>query len=82
VYFAFPMDATEKMEFLAAAQREIMRHVWDCFVQNPPSIARGGKGTVVPGCTACEKIIYTNTQYLSHIALDVLPQIIDRVLSD
>jgi hypothetical protein len=64
-------------ERLAAAQRELMRHTWDTFVQNPPSMAQGGKGTVVPGCVPCQKIIYTTDQYLSHLALDVLPVILE-----
>jgi len=65
---------------LEAAQAELMRHGWDTFVNNPPSMAQGGKGTVVPGCTACKKILYSDHQYLSHLALDVLPQIIQRIL--
>jgi hypothetical protein len=40
----------------------------------------GGKGVVVPGCVAYRKLLYTSNQYLSHQALDVLPQIIDRVM--
>jgi hypothetical protein len=64
-------------ERLAEAQRELMRHTWDTFVQNPPSMALGGKGTAVPGCVPCEKIIYTTDQYLSHLALDVLPVILE-----
>jgi hypothetical protein len=63
---------------LEAAQRELLRHDWDTFVQNPPSISQGGKGVVVPGCVACQKIIYSNNQYLSHLALDVLPGILEN----
>jgi hypothetical protein len=70
----------DKAKLLEAAQAELMRHTWDTFVNNPPSFAQGGKGTVVPGCVACRKIIYTDNQYLSHLAIDVLPQILDRAL--
>jgi hypothetical protein len=63
---------------LKEAQQELMRHNWDTFVNHPPSIAQGGKGVVVPGCTSCNKIIYSNNQYLSHLAVDVLPGILRK----
>ena len=46
------------------------------FVDEPPSIAGGGKGVGVPGCEACRKRINTNGQYLRHLAEDVLPGIL------
>jgi hypothetical protein len=46
-------------------------------VNDPPRA--GVKGSVVPGCPACQKIIYTDNQYLSHLALDVLPGILEKV---
>jgi len=63
---------------LAAAQQELMSHSWDTFVNDPPR--PGLKGSVVPGCTACRKILYTDNQYLSHLALDVLPKILENIL--
>jgi len=66
---------------LEAAQKELTRHDWDTFVNNPPSFAQGGKGTVVPGCVACKKIIYSNNQYLSHLAIDVLPGILEKAIA-
>jgi len=65
-------------KILGAAQAELMRHTWDTFVNNPPAMAQGGKGTIVPGCTVCRKILYSDHQYLSHLALDVLPGILER----
>jgi hypothetical protein len=59
---------------LEAAQIELMKHSWDTFVNDPPRA--GIKGSVVPGCPACRKIIYTDNQFLSHLALDVLPGIL------
>jgi hypothetical protein len=35
------------MSILKSAQRELSRHSWEQFVDNPPSIAQGGKGVVV-----------------------------------
>jgi hypothetical protein len=69
-------------EKLAAAQFELMKHVWDTFVSNPPSIAEGGKGVVVPGCVKCKLRLYTGNQHLSHLALDVLPKILGRIIDD
>jgi hypothetical protein len=46
---------------------------------NPPSIAKGGKGVTVPGCTACKIRIYTMNQFMSHLAIDVLPSILTEI---
>ena len=64
----------DKTEILKEAQQELMRHSWDTFVNDPPQ--PGLKGSVVPGCPVCRKILYTDHQYLSHLALDVLPKIL------
>jgi hypothetical protein len=66
---------------LQAAQEELMKHHWDTFCTQPLSIAEGGKGVIVPGCVECRVILYTNNQYLSHLAIDVLPQILENVIS-
>jgi hypothetical protein len=74
------MDASEKMDLLEAAQHELMKHHWDTFCTEPLSIAEGGKGVIVPGCVFCRKLLYTNNQYLSHLAIDVLPKILETFL--
>jgi len=71
------MDA---MELLEAAQLELMKHHWDVFCTEPLSIAEGGKGVIVPGCVHCKKLLYTNNQYLSHLAIDVMPGILEKFL--
>ena len=38
-----------KSELLAALRTEIHRHDFSHFVDEPPSIAQGGRGVVVPG---------------------------------
>jgi hypothetical protein len=63
---------------LQAAQEELMRHHWDTFCTQPLSIAQGGTGVIVPGCVACKKLLYTGNQYLSHLALDVLPGVLEK----
>jgi hypothetical protein len=66
---------------LQAAQEELMRHHWDTFCTEPLSIAQGGKAVIVPGCVHCKKLLYTGNQYLSHLAIDVLPGILEKACS-
>jgi hypothetical protein len=68
------MGNNESLEALQAAQEELMKHHWDTFCTQPLSIAEGGKGVIVSGCVAGRKLLCANNQYLSHLALDVLPQ--------
>jgi hypothetical protein len=65
---------------LQAAQAELHKHHWDTFVDETPSMAEGGKGIVTPGCRACRKKLYTTNQFIEHIAVDVLPAIIDKAM--
>jgi hypothetical protein len=62
---------------LKAAQTELQRHTWSTFVDEGLTIALGGQGIVTPGCEACRKRINTNSQYLRHLAEDVLPGILE-----
>ena len=66
---------TEKAA-LAFAQKELRRHDFSTYVENPPSIAQGGKGVVVPGCPLCKKRLNTIEQYNRHLGDDVLPRIL------
>jgi hypothetical protein len=68
-----------KSELLRAIQIEIMQHDFDCFVDDPPSRAQGGRGSVVPGCPKCKKRIGTMPQFLEHLASDVMPALLDRL---
>ena len=43
-----------KSQLLLLLQQEI-RHDFAYFVDQPPSMAQGGRGVVVPGCPACQK---------------------------
>jgi hypothetical protein len=63
----------KKSELLKALQQAILRHDFDCFVGDPPSIAQGGKGVVVPGCPTCKKRINTMNQFLHDLAEDAMP---------
>jgi hypothetical protein len=71
----------QKSALLRALQQEIRRHDFNYLVHEPPSIAQGGRGVVVPGCPACLKQINTMSQFLDHVADDVLPALIEK-LSD
>jgi hypothetical protein len=68
-----------KSELLQVLQTEIRRHTFDTFVDEPPSIAKSGKGLVVPGCPACRKRINTMAQFADHLADEVLPALVDRL---
>jgi len=60
---------------LREAKAELEGHVWDTFVEGNASVSLGGTG--VCGCQACRKRFGTNSQYLRHLADDVLPGIIE-----
>jgi hypothetical protein len=72
------MDNETKTRIVQSAKSELMRHTWDTFVDEPPSVAQGGNGVVIPGCPACRKRINTNDQYLRHLSDDVLPVILRK----
>jgi hypothetical protein len=44
------MDKDTKVKILSAAKDELMKHSLDTFVDEPPSVAKGGRGVVVTGC--------------------------------
>jgi hypothetical protein len=67
----------QKSVLLAAIQKEIQRHDLSYFVDEPPSVAQGGKGVVVSGCPACRKRISTVSQFLDHLTNDVMPELIN-----
>ena len=67
----------QKSALLAAIQAEINRHDFSHFIDEPPSIAQGGKGVVVPGCPACTQHINTMPQFLDHLANDAMPSLLD-----
>jgi len=68
-----------KSDLLRAIQQEIQRHDFSHFVENPPAVAQGGKGVVVPGCPACKKRINTMSQFLDHLADDAMPALINQL---
>jgi len=72
----------QKSVLLAAIQKEIQRHDLSYFVDEPPSVAMGGRGVVVAGCPACRKRINTISQFLDHLTKDALPPLIERLSSE
>jgi hypothetical protein len=77
--FLSPGEAMVKSELLAALRTEIHKHDFSHFVDEPPSIAQGGRGVVVPGCPMCRKRFGTAPQFLDHLTDDVLPAVLDRL---
>jgi hypothetical protein len=49
------MDNQKKREILQAAKSELLKHSLGTFVDDPPSIAEGGKGVVVSGSPLAQK---------------------------
>ena len=68
----------DKYKILADAKAELERHVWGTFVEGKATVALGGTGVIVSGCEACRKRFGTNSQYLRHLADDVLPLILRK----
>ena len=71
----------DKTKILKEAQTELQRHTWGTLLDKGVSVALGGNGIVVPGCEACRKRLNTNSQYLRHLAEDVLPGILEGALA-
>ena len=71
----------DKKKILAAAKAELMKHSLGTFVDDPPSIAEGGRGVVVSGCPACRKPFGTVNQLMHHLADDVLPVVLRRAFA-
>jgi hypothetical protein len=69
----------QKSALLAAIQKELQRHDLSYFVDEPPSVAQGGRGVVVAGCPKCRKRINTISQFLDHLTNDAMPTLIDRL---
>lgn len=72
----------QKSVLLRELQREIQCHDLSTLVDEPPSVAQGGRGVVVPGCPAWRKRFATIPQFLDHLTNDVLPEILDKLSAD
>jgi hypothetical protein len=70
----------DRDELIRVAREEMQKHSFDTFVYHPPSVAQGGKGHVVSGCPGCRKKFQSLNQFMEHLASDVLPIIVDRVM--
>lgn len=70
-----------KSKLLQAIQTEIRRHNWDTFVDEPPSIAQGGRGVVVTGCSVCKARLNTTSQFVEHVA-GSMPALINRLSAE
>lgn len=66
-----------KSELLKHIQQVIRLHSFDQFIDEPPSVAQGGRGVVVPGCSACRKRLHTVTQFVEHLTEDAMPRLIE-----
>lgn len=69
----------DRDRIIKIAREEMGKHTMDTFVENPPSIARGGQGVVVSGCPGCRKKFQSVNQFVQHLLDDVAPVIADRI---
>jgi hypothetical protein len=72
----------KKSDLYHALRTELHRHDFSTFVDEPPSVAQGGRGVVVPGCPACKKRFSTMPQFMDHLTDDVLPAVLDRLSAE
>jgi hypothetical protein len=72
----------DREKILRIAREEMKKHFFDTFVDQPPSIVRGGKGVVVSGCPMCKKRLQSLQQFMQHISDDFLPVIVDKVTAE
>ncbi len=72
----------DKAKIIADAKAAFSQHEWSTFVDDPPSVAQGGKGVVVSGCPKCRKRLNTTNQYMRHLFDDVLTQVLEKALTD
>jgi hypothetical protein len=72
----------KKCDLYRALRSELHRHDFSHFVDEPPSVAQGGRGVVVPGCPMCRKRFGTMPQFLDHLTDDVLPAVLDRLSAE
>jgi hypothetical protein len=75
-FLSYPRGDHEEVRVVPRASQ------FSTFVDEPPSIARGGHGVVVTGCPTCRKKFGTMPQFLDHLTDDVLPAVLDRLSSE
>ena len=72
----------DRDRLIRIAREELEKHAFDTFVNNPPSIAQGGRGVVVSGCPGCKKQMQSLNQFIEHLTADVVPVIADRAIAE
>ncbi|HXW55544.1 MAG TPA: hypothetical protein VEJ67_07345 [Candidatus Cybelea sp.] len=65
------MSDAETARLKTIVKAEFAKHRWDTFCDNPPSMAQGGSGVVVPGCSLCTVRLQTVNQFTDHLAAKV-----------
>jgi len=70
----------KSQEFILKLQQELRRHHFETFVDEPPTVAQGGRSVVAPGCTLCRVRLNTHSQFMNHLVAKVLPEAIEKIL--
>lgn len=59
-------------QIISTVHAEFGKHSWDTFVENPPAVAGGGRGVVVPDCPTCKVRLNSTNQLIEHLRDRVL----------
>jgi hypothetical protein len=73
-------NPVKRSEFIFQLQQELRKHRFETFVNEPLSVAEGGRGIVAPGCTLCRVRMNTTTAFLEHLVFEVLPGVVEKIL--
>jgi hypothetical protein len=66
----------DRAAIVSVVKDEFRKHTGDTFVDEPPSVAQGGRGVVVPGCPQCRKRIQTMSQFVDHLSEHVSARVL------
>jgi hypothetical protein len=58
----------DRERLAVTVRNEFHRHAWETFIDEPPSVAHGGRGVVIPGCPRCRARLNTVSQFVDHLS--------------
>jgi len=61
----------DREKTLEVVRSEFQKHRFGTFMDEPLSVAQGGKGVVVPGCSVCQVRMETVEQFMRHVLTKV-----------
>ena len=70
----------KRKEFIFLLQRELRLHSFAVFCSTERSMAEGGDGVMAPGCVKCKMNFQTREQFMSHLLMQVLSEVVEKIL--